>query len=628
VALSLKNTFYLAFCFLLTSVQTIEANQQNQQQQGGTAATPPAGVFGAAASLFQPQAMPNNIEASTQEANRLMEQQRQLQQGNAATAEGIVRQEREEPKNQKNVINTTTGTGGMRPTGRERDLTNLTDAEKVLSEEFIHDGLAQRTYNEACKGDNRTLCEGNDPSNRGMFIQMIARAYGMVVGVMGGKFTRRSGGEGETTTTTTTENGDNATTAKADDDKKEMNDYCRFIAIGTEAFAMFQQQFAQTNLSKLPHNADTAQRDKLLKAAVSHEERAKQAQFQTMGWGATAACYWSMLAFAQLDWQLGLKIGGSTLIAGFFHNEIQRQKGYASKIRSLADQMPGKGDCNPITERICYCSQPETMNDATFCVNEMRRRHINETAYMNTTCIDGQMRADPECRCLDSESCFDKRIESSLRGVGFGNLQMQGIRPIQEMSRGSVTAGTFNGAGRQVAALNNRLDRSPEIKKLLESREVQPAQREGIDVLAGSGVSPTLSKLMAFAPPNAATAENIARFQDASASPEESLGSEVARSVHGGNARFSGGFGLQDRYGSNDDGYHNPAADIFKRLNQGNDGDRAPADNVLRFAERAEQNAQITRRPDTPIFEIISNRYRLSAWTRLPMDIPDEDTAE
>ena len=35
---------------------------------------------------------------------------------------------------------------------------------------------------------------------------------------------------------------------------------------------------------------------------------------------------------------------------------------------------------------------------------------------------------------------------------------------------------------------------------------------------------------------------------------------------------------------------------------------------ILRFKERAAKRAQISRRKDTPIFDIISHRYRLSGW--------------
>lgn len=606
---------------------------QTTQAEEKKAATPQpaANPFAAAApgaSLTNPTGMgPIGVPGAMDAANASAQQQSEARQVQREQAESIVRQEREREAQQTPKVNTKSPTGGK---PGERDLSNLTDAEKVLSEDYIHQGLVNRMVKEECSGDNAVLCQGGDPSQRGFMIQALARAYGMVVGVMDGKLERRvSGGEGGEAA-----QGENVSQAEpeaeggaegangAEEEKKDLNDYCRFIAVGTEAFALFQQQFAQSGLNDLPHNADTAQRDALLKASKSHEERAKQAQYQTMGWGATAACYWGMLAFAQLNWTLGLKIGGSTLLAGFFNAEIKRQKGYASKIRELADKLPGKGDCNPVTERLCYCSQPETMNDPQFCMLEMRQRHTNAN-LLTTTCIDSRAQSDPQCRCLDTDSCFDKKIENDLRGVGFGNLELSGIKPIQEMARGGLSAGTLGATDRTISALNDRFERNPEIRNLLNSRELGAGQKELADALLGAGLTPTLSKMMGHSPARAASSENTARFQGWS-----NIDRSLLKSAQSGGAardnvlRFQGGYGLSDTPSSGGN-QNSGMPDIFNKMKQ--DQEREPANNVLTFAEKAEQNAQISRRVDTPLFEIISHRYRLSAWTRLPMDLDDAE---
>jgi len=592
--------------------------------------------FEVQAQTMQPMTMPQGVSEATAEAAKLKAAQQQNHADLVQKADGIVRLERAEPKNQKRVIDFTSGTGSMTATGVERDTTNLTDAEKVLSENFIHDGLANRIVKEECQGDNALLCRGQDPSTRSMMIQALAKAYSMVIGMAGGKLKPKgSGSEGGadggaqkaegSSDGKSAEGGDKTADngGKGDSEKKdkEMNDYCRFVAIGTETFATFQQQFAQAGLTDMPTNADTQQRDTLLKAAISHEERAKQAKTQTIGWGATAACYWTMIAFAQLDWQLGLKIGGSTLLAGFFHSEIKRHEGFADKIRGIADMLPGKGDCNPITERLCYCAQPETMKDPTHCINEMRQNHINQNAYMTMTCLDNRMQTDPACRCLETESCFDKKIENDLRGIGFGNLEMQGIRPIQEMSRGSLSAGTLNSAERNIGALGNRLDRSPEIKKLLESRPLTGSQKENYDKLIGSGLSPSVARLMAIQPNVPGSDKNLGLFSGSGDFNTAGFGNFSASNRGGsrdGSLYFSGGYGLQYSPTTETSETINP----FDKFKQNPEGERGPS-NVLEFAERAERSAQITTRPDTLIFDIISHRYRQSAWNRLPMNIED-----
>jgi hypothetical protein len=53
---------------------------------------------------------------------------------------------------------------------------------------------------------------------------------------------------------------------------------------------------------------------------------------------------------------------------------------------------------------------------------------------------------------------------------------------------------------------------------------------------------------------------------------------------------------------------NNGFANLFKKKK------RKKGIRILRFRERAAKRAQITHRKDTPIFDIISHRYRLSGW--------------
>jgi hypothetical protein len=624
-------TQYILLTFLKLCLLLFIIGEGHAQQESAPPAAPanPFAAGAPGASLTNPagNAPPQGVPGAMDAANASAQEQSQARQVQREQAESIVRQEREREKSQGGPrINTTSPTGGN---PGERDLTNLTDAEKVLSEDYIHQGLINRMMKEECSGDNAVLCQGGDPSQRGFMIQALARAYGMIAGATDGKLERRSSGEsasgdvsdGGTDVADADGEAGGEAGGEGEQEDSEVNDYCKYIAVGTEAFAMFQQQFAQTSLSELPTNADTAQRDSLLKAVISHEERAKQAEFQTMGWGATAACYWGMLTVAQLNWSLGLKIGGSTLLAGFFHAEIKRQKGYADQIRTLADKLPGKGDCNPVTERLCYCAQPETMNDAEFCILEMRQRHTSEN-LMTTTCIDSRAQSDPQCQCLDTDSCFDRKIENDLRGVGFGNLELSGIKPIQEMSRGGLSAGTLGSTSRTISALNDRFERNPEIKNLLNSRDLSSGQKELADSLLKGGQGPTLSRMMGHSPSQAASSANTARFQGWSPNFDPSLYKSGSAGARDNTLRFQGGYGLSDSPSAN--GNQNAGMpDIFNKMKQKQE--REPANNVLSFAEKAQQNAQISRRVDTPLFEIISHRYRLSGWTRLPMDLDDDE---
>ena len=61
---------------------------------------------------------------------------------NAAQADAIVRQERADPNRKERPIDVTN------PNSHSTSKEDLTDAERVLSKEFVHDGLAQREFDE------------------------------------------------------------------------------------------------------------------------------------------------------------------------------------------------------------------------------------------------------------------------------------------------------------------------------------------------------------------------------------------------------------------------------------------------------------------------------------------------
>ena len=41
--------------------------------------------------------------------------------------------------------------------------------------------------------------------------------------------------------------------------------------------------------------------------------------------------------------------------------------------------------------------------------------------------------------------------------------------------------------------------------------------------------------------------------------------------------------------------------------------------NILSYAEKAQQSAQISQRPEKNIFQIISRRYQISGWKNVEM---------
>jgi hypothetical protein len=124
---------------------------------------------------------------------------------------------------------------------------NLTDQEKQISEEFVHQGMGNRVIDENCNKDDemRKICTGQSGKRKFLgldsnMISMLSKAYALI-GV--------SGDLGELSKNKT----DGTGTEKA-------SDYCKYIPTATETIAQFQQQSAQTLLDSIPANTGTAQK--------------------------------------------------------------------------------------------------------------------------------------------------------------------------------------------------------------------------------------------------------------------------------------------------------------------------------------------------------------------------------
>jgi hypothetical protein len=559
----------------------------------------------------------SNINAATQQ-NQINQQQR------ASQVEGIVRQEQNDPnlKRQRERTSNASATGMMSPNGRERDLQNLTDAERIMSDEFVHEGKADRILKENCRDDNRSACEGRqDPNAKGILgidpgtMEMMAKAYSMIVGFAGGDFTKTVKAEGDATKKGAEES------KTAETEEKSQTDYCRYIPMGIEAMAMFKQMSAQNQIQEMPSSSGSRQRDTLLQAAKSHDERAKQAQIQATGWTATTTCYIGFGIFVNKDWKYWLKLSGSALFTTYYWDSVDRHKSDANDVRKIANKLPSKGDCNPITDRLCYCTEEATKNDPDFCMPEIRDRYVDKMAEFTTPCINSKGQTDVACECRDSDSCFDRKIENSLRGVGFSTSDLQGIRPVQELSRGSLSSAGFNQAKKTNSALSNRIRKNfgTKLSEFAKSKKLTPKQQADADQLAKQGFPRPMAEILSSAPLSPGAEKKLAEMKNGNFGTGTNNTQASSYRSNGSSIRTSGGSGLDARPGT-EEGPGNDFSDIMNKLN-GEDGrETASGGQVLRFAERAQNAAQITKREDTFLFDIISHRYQKTAWKRFKVD--------
>ncbi|MBK24177.1 MAG: hypothetical protein CME70_09275 [Halobacteriovorax sp.] len=529
---------------------------------------------------------------------------------------------------------------------------NLTDQEKRLSEEYVHDGKALREQEEMCAQlDDPDACRGKTPDSKFMgmdsnMVMALSKAYTMVVGMMGGA----SGGikmknasvpegtkvgpddavsksssevdgvktesftneDGVTTTKTTDANG--KVTEKTEGKKeKDRQDYCKYIAIGVEAVAMFQTQLTKQN-AEIPAGKDTAQKEILYKAARTHQDRAKSHKFQFGGWAATAGCYGLMLATGADPSSVGiwLKLGGSLLLTEFFRQQAELNEGYYDKVKAIADKLPGKGDCNPVTDKECYCAQEETRNDPTYCLPQFHNNKVKLGNY-RVACIDANSKVDPKCTCINADACLDNKIMNKLKPFGIGTaFNSAAVRPISNISRGQLDSRDLASAKNgELAAFNKRtIDKFG--NEIPASGVLNAKEQDTVKELGKFGVAPKLAAIMAKQKGGPGVKSNFARFRGGRFGGR-STGRSSFNKRRGKVISFSGG------RGANGKRKKKAAANPFARFGK-KKANKKRGGKVLNYQSRALSSAQINKDKNRPIFEIISRRYQVSGFKRLEVN--------
>ncbi|WP_372654395.1 hypothetical protein [Halobacteriovorax sp.] len=530
--------------------------------------------------------------------------------------------------------------------GSNVDTENLTDQQKDESENFVHNEKAQRIYEEECTadGDTEDACLGNkaDPKFLGLSSSMVSalsKAYVMIMSTAGGDLDKLSKETGETSSTAgegvndattdapaegstdTVSSGDqppgNNTNPNGKEDKQK--DYCKYIPVATEAIAMLNTTTEQDSITNLPTSEDTAQRDSLLKAAANHDSRAKTAKIQTTGWGAGTACYVAMMASPDGTFKSTsnlLKLGASALLTTFYMNQIKAHEDYADKTKAIADKMPSKGDCNPITDKLCFCTEESSKTRAdyqTYCQPEMSSASIAATSE-RTTCVDGNAQDDPSCTCAQTDTCISKKVMTTISGFGGTSLTSNpAISNFSTMANGELTSGSLTSAQTSVS---NALAK---LKQLDSKVELEPnviltqSQQEESQLLQDMGMPANLSTKVATTTLSPSETKTAQKFTGGI------KGSTRRYSISGKSKKknnvltFSGGDGIN----SNNKKTKTKKPDFLSRLGLKKKKMKKNNQAVLKFAQQAEGKAQISNNSDRKIFDIISRRYQVSGWRRL-----------
>ena len=521
---------------------------------------------------------------------------------------------------------------------------DLTDAERQLSQDYTHEGKQRRIITESClekanpglgsDGAKRlsTLVDSEDLSTHQK--KMISRANDLCQGRMEAK----AFGLGEGTVKMASKmwslvmglGGGGGMTMKnlndvAEEEPEEQSDVCRYIPVGTEAVAAFQQRTTNNHIINSVHPKNDAQYAAIMKAARMYDSQKDNTKVLTVGWGLTSACYTALMAKGGVElnpvkgWQNYLKMGASTFMTLYYMKMIKIHGNRASIMRGIAESLPKRGDCNPVTDRNCYCTEETSRNDPKYeeyCApfaQERKTAPLQKKVSRLQGCIDNRAKEDPSCRCMIQKNCLDNGFERVFQKGSLPGLSGTAfITDLKGLARGGVDTGEVTGLARAKKYAAKSIDfLKKNIKEIPDDAPLSPEEKRQVRILKNTGLPGLISRGLALHTPTANERWMAQGFNRANEGQRKS--SSRSREKKGGTGKvltYEGGEGLgpkRKRKRKGDD-FSNPYAHL---LGKKKGGKNSPQGKTLAFAQRAHEAAQVHRLPETSLFAIISARYRV-----------------
>ncbi|RLA63995.1 MAG: hypothetical protein DRQ88_01085 [Epsilonproteobacteria bacterium] len=530
----------------------------------------------------------------------------------------------------------------------------LTDEEQTLSQEFVHEGIAQKIMQEECEGIEAE-CKGKDDDGTFLgipnkMIELVGQAYTMLSGGMMGELKLS-----EKALEKARENDPMARDSKPD--------YCSKIPMATNLLAKFKQTSEQKNLKNLPAEGETVQKQELLKASASHKSRSETSAIQAGGYGATSACYIGMVAAAGVDvTAIVIKMPAAALLTAFHTTNAIRQKKIADKVKDIADKMPGRGYCNPITDRQCYCdtyrelkedqeklaeenkrnleeakaanTAKESTGDkvaAFFGVKKKKETHVNKVVIIDeagaakycmpeihdsnvaddsirVSCLDEKMRLDPFCHCKTSNSCYDTAYMKFAADITPEMFAQSGLTDFRSMTRGELIGGRVGSAGFGRNAVRSKsLAKQYALQNPYKGDLSSDAMKRAQMAEDYFGIPKEMAAHLSSRP---ITAQDKANGKMLMAGATG--GKKNPRMTTGKSGRTVRTLTFKPQRKSRRQVRAQP-----KDRTKLQRGKASASGDIIKFAEMAQAKAQINKRKDHSIFNVISRRYQLSGYKKL-----------
>ncbi len=519
---------------------------------------------------------------------------------------------------------------------------NTTLVGSSIDEDYLHQGRATRLAAEACakmQEDGHSDCstKGQQAYNNSFkdntmnqMAPMVIQMYSNLFAVGGSFKVKNSDGSKSTETITEVEtikkdNGETEQVTKQVQKEKneERDDNCAFLPKVIEGASQFQQQAEGNKILEQSAETESDQAKSFRTIALSHESRSKTSAFQFGGWASVAVCYAGQAAIATGKGKTlakpgayYAKLGGAVFISDFYRRKMNAHKERKKIMEDLADSLPKAGDCGPISDTSCFCLEKTSYqtNPDAFMKACLPKDYGSRQSQYPIPCMTSSGEPDPLCNCKSTNTCIQQPYLQFAAILPSGSTATNFLNPLNSLSNG--TFDPFQGAlaGDQNLAVARKALK--QVEALLPKTRNISGQKDKKDLLLETGVTPKIAARLASLPKKGPYAVPRSysslgrRTKDSlnSAKPYVDKITSVKKNSRS-NSRS------RKRKSSSSSSY-NP----FGKFGSKKSRSRGGVTEMV-FARKAMEKAQIVKRSDKNIFDIISRRYISSGIKKVDADL-------
>ena len=491
--------------------------------------------------------------------------------------------------------------------------------EEYDSQNYIHQGIAQKEYKELCQSEDNKfsdICtEDQYAFDKGGFktlevlLPALTKAYALVSGMSGGgKFTAKSMDEKGNQLFTKEGKDVPKGTEGATEKTEQKTDYCSYISMVSEAastaYMTLRNEKTQSNYES--EKPEARQAGAFYATADNQKDMAKAADIQFYVWTGTAGCYAVYASQAQFrgDWKVYAKLGASTFIAYYYKKKADAHKERAKILTEMAKKLPQAGDCNPFTQRACFCNEESSYtvdptNFNKYCMPAiLAARNQANDAYV---CADQNAKVDATCECKKTNTCIDRRLVAAGVDLGLGATLMKNpISSLKHLTDGYGSAGINAASAKNLALAKSALKNFKPTESITLSDAEKGLAKDYISAGIPKAAAMYLSK--SRTPSNAALPSSLTSVGSSLGSPK---GSSAQKLEKLNDVNFKTGNSTRTKSSS----ANNP----FDRFNKKSSTNKASII-VDEYEEKALREAEILKDESQGIFDVISTRYKKRAW--------------